>query len=129
MDPNLKRDHNIHFRLSDPEYEILTYKLLKSGQTMQSFMIQAVYDARVSSIHEINEHRRQSQIMADIDKQLRGIGTNVNQMAHIANGTGDLPVINELRIISDNVDLTRKELKDVWQSIKQSIRQQKVMEH
>ena len=126
MDP-YKRTHNVHFRLNEPEYKLLQFKLAKSGQSVQRFMYQAIYDAKVTSTQELLERRRQSELLADIDRQLRGIGTNINQMAHIANGYGYLPTLNELKIIYDDITMTRKDLKDIWQLIKQSINQQNHM--
>lgn len=61
-------------------------------------------------------------------RQLRGLATNVNQMAHIANGTGELPVVAALKKFGKSIEKFRKEEEQRWQSIRQLISQQSHME-
>lgn len=44
----------------------------------------------------MKELQKLNKAFADMMRQLRGLATNVNQMAHIANGTGELPVVATL---------------------------------
>lgn len=45
------------------------------------------------------------------------MATNVNQMAHIANGTGFLATIDKLEDIADQIKYFKKECEEMWQSI------------
>lgn len=69
-----------------------------------------------------------SNTFADMMRQLRGLATNVNQIAHIANGTGQLPVVVALEKLGKEIEKLRSEEERRWQSIRQLISQQNLME-
>lgn len=55
------------------------------------------------------------------------MATNVNQMAHIANGRGEVPTLNRLEAIGVRIEQFRKEAEEVWQLTRQLISQQNHM--
>ena len=126
---NRTRDRAVTVRMSDSEYDSLRDKVRESGLSQQSYIISAVLDSSVTTSDTIDVLKRISRTFAGVEQQLRGLGTNVNQMAHIANGTGIIPSARELEHISDQVTTYRKECDQVWQSIRSSIPNQRHTEH
>lgn len=122
-----KRNNVLSVRLSDDERKLLQQKVEACGQTIQSYIINSSLTGRVSTAEEINELRSISETLKDIDKQLRGMGINLNQMAYIANSIGKIPALYELNTISSEVQLIKKEVIQLWQLIRQSISQQNLM--
>ena len=121
---NRTRNRAVTVRMSDSEYDSLRDKVRESGLSQQSYIISAVLDSSVTTSDTIDVLKNISRTFAGVEQQLRGLGTNVNQMAHIANGMGMAPSVRELEHISDLVSEYRKECNTVWQSIRSSIPKQ-----
>ena len=122
---NRTRNRAVTVRMSDSEYYSLRDKVRESGLSQQSYIISAVLDSSVTTSDTIDVLKNISRTFAGVEQQLRGLGTNVNQMAHIANGIGMIPSARELEHISDQVTEYRKECDQVWQSIRSSIPKQR----
>jgi hypothetical protein len=110
--------------MSDSEYDSLRDKVRESGLSQQSYIISAALDSSVTTADTLDVLKNISRTFAGVEQQLRGLGTNVNQMAHIANGTGMTPSASELEHISNQVAEYRKECNSVWQLIRSSIPKQ-----
>ena len=123
-----KRNHAVYIRMTNDEYNKLQSKVKQSGLSMQAFIINASLEGRIATLDELNTLREHSRWLEDIDRQLRGIGTNINQLAHIANGQGALPSAIKLAEISNDVTTFRNEVNKNWRLTRLSIQQQKVME-
>ena len=119
------RKNVVTIRMNDAEYEILKTKVKESGLTQQSFIISAIKGAVIASAEEIDILKDLSRTLADLVRQLRGLATNVNQIAHVANGFKIVPTIGELMQIHDEIVLFKKESEKVWQLIRSSKNQQK----
>ena len=89
-------------------------------------MINAARGTVIASSDTVAELKRLNKTFADFEQQLRGLATNVNQMAHVANGLGAIPTVSELQTISEQIASYRKESEAQWQSIRSLIKQQKV---
>lgn len=118
------RSNCVSIRYSDEEYKVLQEKIKESGQTKSAYIINATLNGKVSSADDVQEMKEQSKLLLDIDKQLRGMGTNLNQMAHVANGKGIIPSADKLIEIERVVVAVKKEVDDIWQSTRQSIGRQ-----
>ena len=123
-----KRNKAVTVRMSESEYADFLNKAEESGLSQQAFIISAVRGATITPSDEIAVLKEISKTFADFEKQVRGLGTNVNQMAHVANGQGYLPGEEALTRLSDQVGNIRKESEEIWQSIRSSINQQKATE-
>ena len=123
-----KRNHAIYIRMTTDEYIKLQSKVKQSGLSLQAFMINAALEGRVATLDELNALRDHCKWLEDIDKQLRGIGTNVNQLAHVANGQGIIPSGTELKNLAGTVEDIGKESEKVWRSIRSSISRQRLTE-
>ena len=118
------RSNCVSIRYSDEEYKVLQEKIKESGQTKSAYIINATLNGKVSSADDVQEMKEQSKLLLDIDKQLRGMGTNLNQMAHVANGKGIIPSADKLIEIEREVVDVKREVDDIWQSTRQSIGRQ-----
>ena len=119
-----KRNRTITIRMSDEEYTFLQRRLSQTGQTQQSYILNAIRGATIVSLEEVKELQKLNKAFADMMQQLRGLATNVNQMAHVANGIGELPVVIALEKLGKCIEKYRKEEEKRWQSIRQLISQQ-----
>lgn len=119
-----KRNKAVTVRMNDAEYADLQSKVAESGLTQQAYIISAVRDAAITPSDEIAVLKDISKTFADLERQIRGLATNVNQMAHVANGLGSLPSGEDLERLSAQLGNFRKESEDVWQSIRSSINRQ-----
>lgn len=118
------RSNCVSIRYSDEEYKVLQERIKESGQTKSAYIINATLKGKVSSADDVQEMKEQSKLLLDIDKQLRGMGTNLNQMAHVANGKGIIPSADKLKEIEREVVDVKREVDDIWQSTRQSIGRQ-----
>ena len=121
------RNRCIYIRMTDNEYALLMEQIKLSGHTIQSYMINAALNGHISSREEVEELRNLSKYLEDMDKQLRGMGNNCNQMAHLANINGILPTEEKLKYINNKINQLKTEVALIWQSIRQSISRQKLM--
>lgn len=130
-DANRHRPHVVRVRMSDAEYECFLHDVTKSGQTIQSYVLNAVMTGIIPDAELVTEVSEMSQMMADQYKQLRGMATNINQMAHNSNMeklTGDWRAEERLQNMQLQVDEMRKECMDLWQSLRQLMAQNRLTE-
>ena len=119
-----RRNKAVTVRMNETEYADFQNKVEESGLSQQAYIISAVRGATITPSDEIAVLKEISKTFADFEKQVRGLGTNVNQMARVANGQGYLPVEEALARLSDQLGNMRKESEEIWQSIRSSINQQ-----
>ena len=120
-----KRNNAVTVRMNDAEYADLQNRVSESGLSQQAFIISAVRGASITPSDEIAVLKDISKTFASLERQLRGLATNVNQMAHVANGYGVVPTAQELERLSAQLGNYRKESENVSQSIRLSINQPK----
>ena len=122
------RNNAVTIRMTDYEREYLDNMVEESGLSIQTFIIRAIKGAVIRPSDEIIVLKEISKTFADHERQLRGMATNINQLAHIANAQGDLPTKQQLAKISQLISEYRKESEEIWLLIRSSINQQKPME-
>ena len=116
-----KRNKAVTVRMKDSEYTELMGKVNESGLSQQDYIIRAIHGGTIKSAEEIAELKETNKIFADFVKQIRGMGTNLNQMAHVANGQGMLPTENKLEDVLEQIGDFRKEGENIWLLIRSSI--------
>ena len=116
-----KRNRAVTVRMNDREYDRLQKKVSESGLSQQAYIIGAVCNAKITSSDEVAALKDVSRLFADHERQVRGMATNINQMAKVANSQGSVAAQEELERISGQVSALRKESEDLWQSIRSSI--------
>ena len=128
MNENRKRNKFVNFRMSQKEYEAFLNNVRAAGISKQSYLSKAVNGITIQSAEEIDALKELSKIFADQERQLRGIATNINQIAHRANGMGLIPTEEALSQISSQIKDYRRENEQLWRSIRWLINLQKVTE-
>ncbi len=118
---NRKRNNTVTIRMNDAEYDDFQSKVTESGLTQQSYVISAIRGSSITSAEELVAIKEINKEFADHDRLLRGMATNINQMAHVANGQGLLPTAEELEEILDKIIDFRKEDDNRWRLIRQSV--------
>ena len=118
---NRKRNRAVTVRMNDREYARLQKKIAESGLSQQAYIISAVCSCPITSSDEMAELKEISRTFADFERQIRGMATNVNQMAHVANGQGLVPSETKLEQLSEQIRDYRRESESVWQLIRSSI--------
>lgn len=124
---NRRRNRAVTIRMNETEYTDFMKRVDESGLSQQSYFINAVRGAVITPSDEIAALKEISKTFAGLEQQLRGLATNVNQMAHVANGRGELPTEKDLDLLSDQLAGYRWESESLWQSIRLLINQQKPM--
>lgn len=116
-----RRNRSVTVRMNETEYAEFLDKVKESDLSQQEYMIRAISGATITPSDEIITLKEIGKTFAELVRQLRGLGTNVNQMAHAANATGWLPTENDLKEIADEIGMYRKESENLWQLIRLSI--------
>lgn len=120
-----KRDKSITVRMTKEEYNRLQEKLVQTGQTQQAFVVNAIDGAGIATPAMALELKKINVTMAELLKQLRGMATNINQLAHKANGYMEIPTVEKLEQIDGEIGEFREEASDIWQLIRQFLSHQR----
>lgn len=120
-----KRNKAVTIRMTEEEYDLLCSKLEQTGVSQQSFVISAITGAAVIPSEQTAVLKEISFTFASLEQQLRGMATNINQMARIANSRNYAPGIRMLEKLSREIREYRKDSEEIWQSIRSSIAQQR----
>ena len=124
-----RRSHDLKIRMNDDEYKLLTEKLTASGETLNSYGINALLGENTASAEYIRELQSINENLSEFNRQIRGIATNVNQMAHHANITGYAAQRKELEELSEIIESIREEMNPIWRSIRQLTAGHRLMPH
>ncbi len=120
-----KRDKAITIRMTEEEYALLCSKLKQTGVSQQAYIISAIKNVSVIPSDQLAVMKEISATFASLEQQLRGMATNINQMARIANSRNYAPGMRVLEKISREIEGYRKDSEEIWQSIRSLIAQQK----
>ena len=116
-----KRPIELKFRLSLEEYELLQVKLAEAGIDRNNYLVRLIKSSTIFPSDQMKMLNLQYTIM---NRLLRSIATNINQIAKVANASHAAPAAallvdmhQEIRILQNNLqslwDETRRYL---WQS-------------
>ena len=110
-----KRPIEIKFRVSPEELKILQKQLQFTGMNRNEYLVRLITNVPVLPIAELaminKELNTQSQ-------QLRGMATNVNQIAKIANTYHLLPSDAQLDFVRMDIYQMREELHELWNRLR-----------
>ena len=111
--------------MTEEEYALLCSKLKQTGVSQQAYIISAIKNVSVIPSDQLAVMKEISATFASLEQQLRGMATNINQMARIANSRNYAPGMRVLEKISREIEGNRKDSEEIWQSIRSLIAQQK----
>lgn len=92
--PERKRERQICLRLSDEEYALFEKKCSDSGMSKTDFLVSILKNSTVK-VYRIEEAIR------PMMKELRYIGSNINQIAYFSN-------IGQEQAVRDNIESIRR---------------------
>lgn len=81
------RTERLEVRLSQEEYDALAERAMKVGLSLAAYMAAAALDKPLT----VSERRVLGSEVVQAERMLRGVSTNLNQLAEIANATGRVP--------------------------------------
>lgn len=116
---NRKRSKEWKTRLTEEEYQKLKAEIEKLGITCQEYGERALFHKTVLNREERETLEKMLEETKEVKLQLRKIGVNLNQLAHIANATGNMGHLREIQNLQDDLNYYGMEVDDVWQSLKQ----------
>ena len=123
-----KRNYTVTIRMNKAEYDLLQNKVKESGQTQQAVVIHAIAGVKIASAEEVEELKKLNLMLAEMLSQLRGVATNINQIARKLHTDGEIPNDSMLYFLNKNILKYRKESERIWQLIRRLISGQIHME-
>ncbi|HIX90546.1 MAG TPA: MobC family plasmid mobilization relaxosome protein [Candidatus Agathobaculum pullicola] len=91
------RVHQIKFRLNDEELSLLKRKVQDSGMSMSKFFRVLLLSGEVKVLSP--------EFVRDIQRQVRGVGRNINQIARLAHISGKVSMETLLQISAEQEKL------------------------
>lgn len=91
------RVHQIKFRLNDEELSLLKRKVQDSGMSMSKFFRVLILSGEVKILSP--------EFVRDIQRQVRGVGRNVNQLTRLAHISGKVSMETLLQISAEQEKL------------------------
>lgn len=123
-----KRNYTVTIRMNKAEYDLLQNKVKESGQTQQAVVIHAIAGVKIASAEEVEELKKLNLMLAEMLSQLRGVATNINQIARKLHTDGEVPNDSTLYFLNKNILKYRKESEKIWLLIRRLISGQIHME-
>lgn len=106
-------------RLTGDEYQKLKAEVEELGITCQEYGERALFHKIILDRGEQEMLEKLLEETKEIKLQLRKIGVNLNQMAHVVNATGAMPELRRIQELQEDINYYGMEVDDVWQSLKQ----------
>lgn len=114
---NRTRPVRLTLRMTQEEYDTLVRKAEDAGLSRQAYILRRI--AGNGDGPEVQGSQTVIRLLNDLLVQLRGIGTNCNQMARIANTYGDIPAGRVLAELGNSYNGLAQEVRKIWQYLKQ----------
>lgn len=114
-----RRSREWKTRLTEEEYQKLEAEVEELGITCQEYGERALFHTIILDRDGQNMLELLLEETKEIKLQLRKIGVNLNQMAHMANTTGAMPELRRIQELQEDISYYGMEVDDVWQSLKQ----------
>ena len=112
-----KRPIEVKLRLSEEEYKLLQQRLIEAGMSRNAFLVQLISDAQIYPRDKLMELCVQYQIM---NRLIRGIGTNINQIAKVTNSTKAAPSAKLLADMYQDVQVIQRNLQPLWEEARET---------
>lgn len=113
-----KRPLELKFRLSYEEYDTLNRKLQEANTSRNAFLVRLITGAKVypkESLATLNAQFEKA------NRELRGISTNINQMAKVSNATRTAPSDSLLLDMAQDIMMLRSEMSSLWEEVRKAL--------
>ena len=107
-----KRPIEVKFRLSEEEYQLLQRKLSDAGMNRNAFLVQLISGAAIYPRDMLMKLCVEYQIM---NRLIRGISTNINQLTKVANSTKSVPSATLLIDMYQDIQVIKRNLQPLWE--------------
>lgn len=114
----MKRRKEIKLRLTDQEFAALTDMVKQSGLSRNAFLVRMI---KQQTIYPVDKLSKTNEMLAALLAQLRGMATNMNQIAKIANTRKEVPAMNYLRYILAAIQNVKEESQPVFTSLREAL--------
>ena len=114
----MKRRKEIKLRLTEQEFAALTDMVKQSGLSRNAFLVRMI---KQQTIYPVDKLSKTNEMLAALLAQLRGMATNMNQIAKIANTRKEVPAMNYLRYILAAVQNLKEESQPVFTSLREAL--------
>ena len=106
-----KRHVELKFRLSPDEYDLLQHKLAEAGMNRNAYLVRLITGATIFPRDQLIQLNLEYTMM---NRLLRGIGNNINQIAKVANTNHATPSAALLADMYQDVQTLRHNLEPLW---------------
>ena len=113
-----KRPIELKFRLSQDEYALLQKNLAEAGMNRNAYLVRLINGATIFPKEQLIRLNLEYSMM---NRLLRGISTNINQMAKHANSTRMAPTIAALADMYQDVQTLRRNLQPLWDETRNAL--------
>ncbi len=113
-----KRPIELKFRLSQDEYEMLQTKLSETGMSRNAYLVRLISGATVFPTDQLIQMNLEYALM---NRLLRGIGTNINQIAKVANSNKATPSAKLLLDMYQDVQTLKHNLMPLWNETRSTL--------
>ena len=112
------RPIELKFRLSADEYALLQSKLAEAGMNRNAFLVRLIIGAAIFPRDQLLQLNLEYTMM---NRLLRGIGTNINQIAKVANTNHATPSAALLTDMYQDVQTLRNNLGPLWDEMRETL--------
>ena len=113
-----KRPIELKFRLSEDEYVLLQKNLAETGMSRNAYLVRLITGAQIYPKDQLIQLNLEYSIM---NRLIRGIGTNINQLAKISNTNRQAPSAKLLADMSQDVRVMKSNLDDLWEETRKNL--------
>ena len=113
-----KRPIECKFRLSPEEYEMLQRKTAEAGMNRNAYLVRLISGATIFPKEELIRMNLEYSMM---NRLLRGIGTNINQIAKVVNSTRVAPLEPMLLDMHQDVQTLKNNLQPLWDETREAL--------
>ena len=113
-----KRPIELKFRLSQDEYELLQKNLADAGMSRNAYLVRLITGAAIFPKEQLIQLNLEYSMM---NRLLRGISTNINQMTKHTNTHRTAPTAAALADMYQDVQTLRHNLQPLWDETRNAL--------
>lgn len=113
-----KRPIELKFRLSQAEYDLLQKNLADAGMNRNTYLVRLITGATIFPKDQLIQLNLEHTMM---NRLLRGVGTNINQIAKIANTNHATPSAALLTDMYQDVQTLCNNLGPLWDETRETL--------